>query len=99
MSNSKPRYTGSITYVDDIQPAVHHGMILINGRKATLLDFDGGEKGRQIDVLRDVEVTEERDRVRVTGQSLFATRKIHLDEVDSQVEIIIDLTGKCKGCP
>ena len=100
MSNSKPFYTGSITYVDGLREPIRKGVVRINGGKATLLDaaVDDASKPVQVDVLRNVSVTEDRGEVHLSGQSLLAVRDMKLSGADSQVEVVVDLSGKCKGC-
>lgn len=99
---SKPRYTGSITYAKNEQPPVARGAILIAGSsphaKVTVLDFDGGKTGQQIDVLRDVKIEEDEKSGRLTlqGQSLFAIR--HVDASDGNVTLRVDVK-RCKDCP
>ena len=99
MSNTptRPRYIGSIRWADEMIPAIRKGIILIAGSKATIMDRDTGDgnKPAQVDVMRNVIFSEEGDRIRLKGESLFAIRKIHAD--DAQVEVIMDL-AKCKNC-
>ena len=96
---SRPRYTGSIRWVDDMRPPIDKGIVLIAGSKATIYDraTGDGRKPAQVDVMRGVEFSEDGTQIRLKGQSLFAFRTMQLDESNSQVEVVVDLTG-CKNC-
>lgn len=99
MSNtpSRPRYTGSIRWADEMIPTIKRGIVLINGNKATILDRDVGDgnKPQQVDVMRNVTVNETNGEVTLNGESLYAIKKIRA--TDSQVEVIVELQG-CKNC-
>ena len=94
---TRPSYAGSIRWVDEMIPPIKKGIILIAGSKATIMDraTGDGNKPIQVDVMQHVDFSEEGDRIRLKGESLFARRKIHADDI--QVEVIMDL-AKCKNC-
>lgn len=102
MSLSKPTIRGSLEYIGDNvpHPPVKRGLIRINGRKASVVSLEtGGERGnRDIDTLRDVEVVEEANGVRITGTSLWMIAELKQSPANARVEIFVDPTGKCRNC-
>lgn len=97
MTLSRPLYRGSVTYADETLPAFRHGGVRVNGRKATILDFDVDDKNHasQVDVLREVTVTEGQGTIVLEGESLA---RVQMHEGDTRTKVIVDLSGKCRSC-
>jgi len=101
---TKPRYSGSITFSDNEQPPVRRGAVLVSGAsphaKVSVIEFDSDDNGQQIDVLRDVKITEDdkSGRLTLTGQSLHAIKQGKRKGLDAVITLRVDVKG-CKDCP
>lgn len=100
----KPRYTGSISVPDhymfgDIERAVVTMLGAASKCKVTVLSYDHaakGEKGEQIDILRNASVEAEGNKLFITGESYRLRHEQKLR--DAGVTLTLTLNGKCADC-